>query len=84
MKPKPPKPITKEEWLASLDAVGEFASFEGQSVRDLCQVTGKSKGWILGRLAALGREGKLIVGRSAATRLDGQRSIIPVYSLRVA
>ena len=54
----------------------------GYTSAELCQRTGMYMKTMRGRLLKLKAEGRLTVGKGVRERLDNDRGVVPVYSLK--
>jgi hypothetical protein len=74
--------ITREEWLAELELVSARKSDAGltaeqlQDLWDCCPNTARR------RLRLLGRQGRLVVGRTYRRDLTGRVLPVPVYRIK--
>jgi hypothetical protein len=68
-----------EALLAELETTGDNG---GLSVAEIMDKTGRGASWVRGKLAAINRAGRLVVGRRLTTGIDGKAAHTPVYRIK--
>ncbi len=76
--------ITCDEWRAAFEAAVGLAGKgdEGATIWEICAQTGLAHQTVKVKLAALGREGRVVCGRSPRAGIDGVMRRIPVYRIK--
>lgn len=71
-----------ESLLAELKGNPGKNDDKGATVAEMSEASGHSAKWVLERLKALHKRGKLVVGQRRSTRLDGRSCLLPVYRIK--
>lgn len=79
---KKPEPITKEEWLAELEALAAPKGSEGRTSAEMADESGRPQRHICKLLNRAKAAGLLTVSRGVRTSLCGATVTVPVYQIK--